>query len=50
MRRVLMFIILLIVIYMAMFHVDKQRIGYITMTFYMMSLISSLSNLLVRYA
>lgn len=49
MKRVLLYIVLLIVIYLSMFHVDKQKINYITMTFYMMSLISSLSNLLIRY-
>lgn len=50
MKRVLMFIILIIVMYMAMFHINKKSINYVTMTFYMMSLISALSNLLIRYA
>lgn len=49
MKRVLLYIILLIIIYISIFHIDKQKINYITMTFYMMSLISALSNLLVRY-
>lgn len=49
MKRVLLYIVLMIMIYFAMFHIDKKRINYITMTFYMMSLVSSLSNLLIRY-
>lgn len=39
----------MILIYFAMFHINKTQINYVTMTFYMMSLISSLSNLLIRY-
>jgi len=49
MKRVLLFTFLLIMLYLAMFHINKTNLTYVTMAFYMMSLISSLSNLFIRY-
>lgn len=49
MKKVLIFIIILMVVYFAMFNVTKSSLNYITMLFYTISLLSSLSNLFIRY-
>ena len=49
MKRVLLYTFLLLLLYVAMFHINKKNLVYVTMSFYVMSLISSLSNLFIRY-
>jgi len=50
MKKVLIFIIILIIIYLSMFHMTNDKLKYITMGFYTMSMISSISNLFVKFS
>jgi hypothetical protein len=48
MKKVIIFIIIMIIVYYAMFEMNEKKIKYITMGFYSMSLLSSLSHLFIN--
>jgi hypothetical protein len=48
MKKVLIFIIIMIVVYYAMFNMNPTKLRYITVGFYSMSLLSSLSHLFTQ--
>jgi uncharacterized integral membrane protein len=45
MKRILIFIIIILIAYFIIFNIDKQKLKYVTVAFYGMSLLSSLSHL-----
>ena len=49
MKRVLVYIFLLILIYLVMFHIDQTKVSYITASFYLFSVLTSLSNIFIRF-
>ena len=48
MKKILLFIMILIILYYAMFEMNEQIVKYITIGFYSMSLLSSLSHLFIK--
>ena len=48
MKKVLLFLVILIIIYYAMFEMSEKKVKYVTVGFYSMSLLSSLSHLFVK--
>jgi hypothetical protein len=47
MKRIIIFIIIILISYLIIFNIDKQKLKYVSMAFYSMSLLSSLSHLSV---
>jgi len=48
MKKVIIFIIIMIIVYYAMFEMNEKKVKYVTIGFYSMSLLSSLSHLFIN--
>ena len=48
MKKAIIFIIIMLVVYYAMFNMDTKKLKYVTIGFYSMSLLSSLSHLFAQ--
>jgi hypothetical protein len=48
MKKVLIFIIIMLVVYYTMFYMTETKLQYVTISFYTMSLLSSLSHLFMK--
>jgi hypothetical protein len=48
MKKILLFIMILILLYYAMFEMNEQKVKYVTIGFYSISLLSSLSHLFIK--
>ena len=48
MKKVLLFVMIIIVAFYAMFEMDEQKVKYLTIGFYSMSLLSSISHIFIK--
>lgn len=48
MKKVLLFVAIIIIAFYAMFEMDEEKIKYVTIGFYSVSLLSSLSHLFIK--
>lgn len=48
MKKVLLFMMIIIVAFYAMFEMDEQKVKYVTIGFYSMSLLSSMSHIFIK--
>jgi hypothetical protein len=48
MRKILLFIVIIIIAYYAMFEMTEAKTKYVTIAFYSMSLLSSMSHLFLK--
>jgi len=48
MKKVLLFVMIIIVAFYAMFEMDEQKVKYLTIGFYSMSLLSSMSHIFIK--
>lgn len=48
MKKILLFVVVIVIAFYAMFEMNEQKTKYITIGFYSMSLLSSLSHLFIK--